>query len=124
MSERTSRGVKNWRNKTKEIIVEVMGGCCQICKYSKCNRALELHHINPSQKELSFGKIRANPVTIKRIAEELKKCILLCSNCHKEIDCNVVSLPSEYVKFDPEFFYKIDKERQLRRKIGIEKLKG
>ena len=46
--KRRSKDISNWRKRTKQKIIDAMGGCCQICGYNKCNAALELHHIDPS----------------------------------------------------------------------------
>lgn len=103
MRKSKSQAVKNWRSNTKARIVEAMGGCCQICNYNKCNNALELHHIDPTQKELSFSKIRANPISWEKIVVELKKSVLLCSNCHKEVHAGVTNLPETYATFNTDF---------------------
>lgn len=72
--------------------LEYKGSKCQLCGYSKCIRALEFHHINPSDK--SFGIARkGNTRSWSRIKEELDKCILLCSNCHAEVEAGIVSIP-------------------------------
>ena len=98
-----SESVKLWRNNVKLRIVEAMGGCCQICGYNRCEKALELHHIEPDKKELSFGAIRANPQSWIKIVDELRKCILLCSNCHKEFHAGIIELPLEYQTFNDDF---------------------
>lgn len=97
---KNSEAVKLWRKNTKRKMVEAMGSHCQICKYNKCFDALELHHINPSEKEFGFGAIMAHPVKWDIIKEELKKCILLCSNCHREVHDNLVEIPKIYQQFD------------------------
>jgi hypothetical protein len=66
------------------------GGKCTKCGYDKCLQALEFHHTDPSTKYKHNGKaisIRqmVNLKTRKEVLEETKKCILLCSNCHKEL---------------------------------------
>jgi hypothetical protein len=71
-------------------MVNAMGGKCICCGYNKCNEALEFHHLNPEQKKFGFGKIRANPTTWNIIVEELKKCILVCANCHREIEAGLI----------------------------------
>jgi len=53
--------VKKWRKKTKERMVQSMGGCCQICGYNKSLMALEFHHIDPNEKDFGFGTKMANP---------------------------------------------------------------
>jgi hypothetical protein len=113
---KNSEGVKRWRNRTKELIVKAMGNSCQICGYNKCLNGLDLHHIDPSKKEVSFGKIRANPIAIEKIAEELEKCVLLCANCHREIHAGFACIPENYIKFDKSFILK-SKVEIIERKI-------
>jgi len=105
-----SDAVKKWRSSTKSRIVESMGGCCQICSYDKCNNALELHHIDPEEKELSFGNVMANPKSWDNIVKELRKCILLCSNCHKEVHSGITELPETHNTFDEDFVIYIQTE--------------
>ena len=75
--------VKNSREKRKRQMVYVMGEKCQLCGYNHSVFALEFHHINPKEKSFSFNK--ADNMNWLKIEEELKKCILLCANCHREI---------------------------------------
>lgn len=98
---KSSEYVKKWRKKVKEIILTCMGGECQICGYSHCPTALELHHVNPDEKDFSFGYIMASCRNWNVIYEEIAKCILLCSNCHREVHAGLVELPETYTKFDP-----------------------
>ena len=56
---------------------------CSICGYSKCIAALEFHHKDPSTKLFRLGM--GSGYSWKRIKEEAQKCILVCSNCHREI---------------------------------------
>jgi hypothetical protein len=100
---KSSQAVKDWRVRTKARILEAMGGKCNLCGYNKCNAALELHHINPENKEISFGGIRANPVSWEKIVDELKKCVLLCANCHREVESGVVVLPNNIKTFDEKY---------------------
>ncbi len=73
--------IKDYRNKIKEKSVEYKGGKCFICGYDKCNRSLQFHHQNPSEKDFDFNRIR----NWERVKKELDKCILVCANCHAEI---------------------------------------
>lgn len=98
-----SDAVKKWRKNTKQRIIDSMGGKCQCCGYNQCNEALDIHHIDPSKKELSFGSIRANPIAWPKIVEELKKCILVCRNCHAEIHNADRKIPDNYSTFDESF---------------------
>lgn len=102
MSISSSR-VKEWRHRSKERMVEAMGGKCQCCGYHTCKEGLAFHHIDPSQKELAFGSLRANPKKWDSVVDELKKCVLVCHNCHSEIHAGVRNLPDQYASFDEAF---------------------
>ena len=79
-----------YRDIKKERIVRVIGEKCAICGYNKCLDALELHHIDPSQKDFT---ISANVnLSWEKTAIELRKCILLCANCHRELHAGVIKM--------------------------------
>ena len=99
----SSESVKLWRSTTKCRIIESFGGCCSICGYNRYSGALELHHIDPNKKDFGFGSIRASAKSWSKICNELMKCALLCSNCHKEVHHGITNLPNDYVKFNKEF---------------------
>lgn len=107
-----SEAVKKWREATKIRIVESMGGGCQICGYSKCVQSLDLHHIDPTKKQFSFGAIRANPKAWLTIVEELRKCVLLCSNCHGEFHAGVVKIPDNMTGFNEEYADYLTKQKE------------
>jgi len=73
---------RRWTDR-KQQALELKGGKCQVCGYSKCAAALEFHHLDPTQKEFAWVKMRLR--SWDAILEELKKCILVCANCHREI---------------------------------------
>jgi len=73
------------RRRVKEALVAEAGGCCQLCGYSRCLAALEFHHLDPSTKE--FGLAQAGVArSLERMRVEARKCVLLCSNCHAEVE--------------------------------------
>ena len=98
-----SEKVKEWRRTSKDRIIQSMGGCCQICKYNKCSGALDLHHIDPTQKDINMSKIRANCASWEIIVKELRKCILLCANCHREVHAGQTILPENYSTFNEDY---------------------
>jgi len=75
----------------KQKAVDYKGGECQCCGYNKCNNALDFHHVDPKTKKFGIGKQRRTNLT-DEIKEELDKCILVCSNCHREIHAGVIKL--------------------------------
>ncbi len=44
---------------------------------------LDFHHLDPSEKDFNPGQASDEFVPKARILEELKKCIVLCANCHR-----------------------------------------
>lgn len=83
--------VKDRRRKVKSKLVAYKGGKCQICGYSRCSDALDFHHIDPSSKsfQLSNSNIYKN---MDRLKEEADKCMLVCSNCHREIHAGLIDM--------------------------------
>lgn len=65
------------------MLVTYKGGKCERCGYNKSMRALEFHHINPSEKDFGISDILTK--NIQSLKDEVDKCMLLCSNCHAEI---------------------------------------
>lgn len=74
--------VNRWIER-KNKAIEYKGGKCQRCSYDKFYGALEFHHINPNEKDFDWGKLRKT--SWDKITKELDKCVLLCSNCHREV---------------------------------------
>lgn len=81
--------VKNFRHRLKERSVYVMGEKCQCCGYNKCITALEFHHLNPKEKDFSFGSNTNR--SWYDTQKELQKCILVCANCHREIHQGLIN---------------------------------
>ena len=81
-----SESVVSWRKRTKKKLVEYKGGKCECCGYDKCIEALEFHHLDPGKKDFTIsGTSRSFDI----LKIEADKCILVCSNCHKEIHAGV-----------------------------------
>jgi hypothetical protein len=81
-------------------MVDCFGGSCGICGYDKANEALEFHHVDPDGKDFAPA---AKNKSWKKIKDELEKCVMLCSNCHREIHAGVTEIPADIQRFvDPE----------------------
>lgn len=62
---------------------------CKFC--SECEPCcLDFHHLDPTVKEFNLG--RTTNVSIKKRDEELAKCIVVCSNCHRKIHAGKIKL--------------------------------
>jgi hypothetical protein len=75
--------VSRKRKKSKEDLVEYKGGKCEICGYKKCIAALEFHHKDSKKKDFSLSS--GFTYGFERAKKEVDKCILVCSNCHREL---------------------------------------
>jgi hypothetical protein len=71
-----------------------LGGKCNICGFDKYKSALAIHHLDPKEKDVAFRSMRS--WSLSRIAKELKKCVLLCSNCHVALHAG--EIPSESLR--------------------------
>jgi hypothetical protein len=89
-----SEAVQRRRRKVKRILVEEAGGKCCLCGYDRSLAALEFHHLDPTSK--SFGLAhRGITRSIEEVRREARKCILVCSNCHAEIEAGAREVPLE-----------------------------
>lgn len=77
-----SESVINWRKRVKIKLVEYKGGKCEICGYNKYVEVLEFHHKDTKEKDFT---ISGKSWSYERLKKEVDKCIIVCSNCHKEI---------------------------------------
>jgi len=78
------------------MLIRRAGGKCIRCGYDKCMRALEFHHLNPTEKD--FGLSKCLTKSIETLRAEADKCILLCSNCHAEVHQELYE--AGYTQFD------------------------
>lgn len=72
------------RRKVKRLLIEAAGGKCVRCGYDKCQSALEFHHRDREDK--SFTISMKQYLALDKCLEEIKKCDLVCANCHAEIE--------------------------------------
>jgi hypothetical protein len=80
-----SEKVADWRRKTKRTLVDMFGGKCVRCGYDRSMAALQFHHIDPATKKFGIAA-KGHTKALADQIEEAKKCILVCANCHAEIE--------------------------------------
>jgi hypothetical protein len=73
----------------KRKCIKYKGGKCVICGYFKCDGALDFHHIG--KKEFGIGEVKSR--SFDNMKKELDKCILVCKNCHVEIEAGITKVP-------------------------------
>ena len=55
---------------------------CEQCGYNEHAVALDFDHIIPSEKKFTISR-RLDLSTIKTLMKEVRKCRVLCANCHR-----------------------------------------
>ncbi len=82
------------RRERKQALVEIRGGNCVACGYSKCIAAMEFHHRDPADKKFQLSKenlLKRWPVVLA----EAGKCDLYCCRCHRELEESLRTLQGQ-----------------------------
>lgn len=74
------------------MLVAEAGGKCLICGYSRHSAALQFHHLDPASKSFGLG-VRGITRSLAKLRAEAAKCVLLCANCHAEVEVGATELP-------------------------------
>ncbi len=72
------------RERNKKFLVNLLGGGCQLCGYSKVLKNLVFHHVVPENKNHDLSSSRLY-MALSGILPEIMKCLLICHNCHGEV---------------------------------------
>jgi transposase len=86
-----SDAVVKRRRHVKAVLIEEAGGSCALCGYDRCPAALQFHHVEPSEKEFSIAH-RGVTRSLATARAETLKCVLLCANCHAEVEVGAATL--------------------------------
>ena len=78
-------------NKSRTYLKKVQKWFTDYKETLKCNRCpesrpwvLDFHHLDPKEKEGAISTM-INTSSRKKILEEIDKCEILCSNCHRDL---------------------------------------
>src|SRR4051794_7455167 len=98
-----SGAVAQRRRTVKAMLIAEAGGACALCGYDRYPGALQFHHREPEAKRFAVsgaGIARS----LARSRAEAAKCVLLCANCHAEVEAGVATIaptrPADMVKGD------------------------
>jgi transposase-like protein len=80
------------RRSVKLTLVTEAGGACVLCGYSRSMAALQFHHVDPATKEFHIAH-RGVSRSLSAARTEARKCLLLCANCHAEVEAGVATMP-------------------------------
>jgi transcription elongation factor Elf1 len=84
--EASIRSKKNTKPKKREFVSRYKLKCgCRLCGYNDSATALEFHHIDPSEKDSAISRLISGNWGLKTIKKEIRKCVVLCANCHRTV---------------------------------------
>ena len=81
------------RRELKRVLVEEAGGACVLCGYDRSLAGLHFHHLDPAEKSFALSR-QGVTRSLAAARAEARKCVLLCSNCHAEVEAGAAQLPS------------------------------
>jgi AcrR family transcriptional regulator len=87
-----SEAVIRRRRKVKEILVAEAGGACRLCGYATYVGALQFHHRDPELKRFALSRAGIS-MSLAAARAEVAKCILVCANCHAEVEAGIATIP-------------------------------
>jgi transposase-like protein len=79
------------RRRVKAVLVSEAGGRCCLCGYERFAGALQFHHRDPGEKAFGLSN-RGLAHSIARARLEAEKCVLVCANCHAEIEAGIATI--------------------------------
>lgn len=95
---------KFWRIVNKNRGIQALGGKCAHCGGVFPDVVYDFHHLNPEEKSYSLSSIQTNGAKAWLLyRDELKKCCLLCANCHRAYHMGLFELENK--QYFNENFY-------------------
>jgi predicted Zn-ribbon and HTH transcriptional regulator len=85
-----AEAVSRRRARVRDVLIAEAGGSCRLCGYDRHPGALQFHHRSPAEKSFTIrnGMTRA----MDELRAEAAKCVLVCANCHAEIEAGVAHI--------------------------------
>jgi transposase-like protein len=80
------------RRRVKRVLIEEAGGRCVLCGYDRFPGALQFHHIDPAEKSFALS-VQGVARSLEKARAEAAKCVLMCANCHAEVEGGVATIP-------------------------------
>ena len=92
---------EEWREQKLKIIKErriFINEYKSTCTCQKCGDTrpyvLDFHHLDGNDKDYLVSQMQYSTYSKERIIKEMEKCVILCSNCHRKVHANIITLPS------------------------------
>lgn len=99
-----AKDVVNFRIRIKTALVAAFGKKCQLCGQEYPQSVFEFHHLDPSQKSFALG-VGSTTRAKAAYADEAKKCVMLCANCHRLVEYEGIDDSILKCNFNEEIYY-------------------
>jgi hypothetical protein len=86
-----SEAVTARRRRVKLLLIEEAGGRCVLCGYDRFPGALQFHHLDPAEKSFALS-VQGVARSLEKARAEAAKCVLMCANCHAEVEGGVATI--------------------------------
>jgi transposase len=86
-----SEAVTARRRRVKLLLIEEAGGRCVLCGYDRFPGALQFHHLDPAEKSFALS-VQGVARSLEKARAEAVKCVLMCANCHAEVEGGVATI--------------------------------
>jgi hypothetical protein len=85
------------KQEVRRTLVGEAGGRCAVCGYDRCAINLVFHHVDPAKKSFALSMNTTKALATYRA--EARKCVLVCANCHGEIETGLIPSPPAGARF-------------------------
>jgi hypothetical protein len=96
-----ANAVTRRHQKVRRILLEEAGGRCAVCGYDRCLPNLHFHHVDPGQKAFRMDMGRGK--SLAAYQAEARKCVLVCANCHGEIESGMTPSPPAGARYGEDW---------------------
>ena len=105
---------KFWREKIKQRGIDALGGKCCGCGevFNIC--CYDFHHLEPDKKDFAISAKQTNGAkTWNKVRDELKKCALLCANCHRLVHNGYMQIENKQYFNDEYYNWNLAESKQI-----------
>lgn len=93
----SGHAVVRHRRASKERAVEFMGGRCALCGRDGPPGLFDFHHLDSRSKSFGLSE-QGISRSWEKTEAEVRKCVMLCANCHREVHAGLRTLPKAAVE--------------------------
>lgn len=96
--------VVDYRRRIKIALCAANQNRCFVCGVEDDIVIYDFHHLDPSTK--TFGISNSNTTRSRQAyADEAKKCVMVCANCHRKIEKKLIPQDNLKVIFDEDIYF-------------------